>query len=91
MDRRKIIKGNWLVVDEKIVGDSICEIIENMIANNLDEVGNREGGWITLFKEKTTGKFWERTFPESNMHGGGPPQLELLSKNDIKERYGKLF
>ena len=87
----KIIKGNWVKIDGKIMGDSNCEIIDNMIENDLEKVGDREEGWITLFKEKLTNKFWERIYPDSHMHGGGPPQLELLSKNEVMDKYGRQF
>ena len=86
---KKIIKGSWVKIDGKVVGDSNCEIINNMIENDLEKIADREEGWITLCKEKSTNNFWECTYPDSQMQGGGPPRLELLSKNEVIDKYGK--
>lgn len=53
--------------------------IDAMLRDELVKVGDEEGGWTTLYRHKTTGTFWELTYPKSQMHGGGPRQLVELS------------
>lgn len=45
------------------------------------------GAWETLFKDPADGRLWERTYPESEMHGGGPPSLLLISVEDAVKKY----
>ncbi|MCP5251672.1 MAG: hypothetical protein H6939_08145 [Burkholderiales bacterium] len=31
--------------------------------------------------------YWELTYPKSHMHGGGPPTLQRISKDEVYYRY----
>ncbi|QOY91146.1 Imm27 family immunity protein [Paludibaculum fermentans] len=46
--------------------------------------------WRQLFR--TAGSFncrpsWELTYPESHLHGGGPPKLTRLSLEEVRQPY----
>jgi hypothetical protein len=34
------------------------------------------------------GRYWERTYPQSEKHGGGPPQLKCLTFQEASKKYG---
>ena len=76
MERKEII-GKWILKNNQVVGDSNCELIDSMIKNELEKVGTSEDGWNILYKSRD-GKTWELSYPESDLHGGGPPKLCLI-------------
>lgn len=73
----KEIIGKWVFKDGKVVADSNCELIKSIIKNDLSETGISEEGWIKLYQH-TNGSIWELTYPESHLHGGGPPKLKRI-------------
>lgn len=84
------ILGSWIVRDGKVVGDEVTRRIEQLVSKYLQEVALSKNGWDTLYRDPTDGRFWELTYPESHMHGGGPPRLTYLSHEQVRERYGNI-
>lgn len=84
------IKGDWVFVDGKIVGDSNCKRIEWLIHHSLQKVGVSiaAGGWETLYRDPEDGRYWEHTYPQSEMQGGGPPSLRVIASDRINDKYG---
>jgi len=79
---RAILTGAWIVRDRAVVGDDVCAEIKRLLAEDLVELGRDESGWYTLFRDRRDGQFWERSYPQSELHGGGPPQLAPISTSD---------
>jgi hypothetical protein len=50
-------------------------------------IGQRDEGWTTLFRDPESGTLWERTYPQNQMHGGGPPALEELDETSARSQY----
>lgn len=73
------IIGKWIFTDGKIVSDSNCDLIESMIKNDLKEIEIRDDGWVKRYQH-TNGSIWELTYPESLLHGGGPPKLTRIKE-----------
>ena len=46
------------------------------------------GNWTALLRCPTTGQYWRRSFPSSEMHGGGPPLLERVQRSDVAAEFG---
>jgi hypothetical protein len=90
MTEERVLIGKWIEQGDRVVGDEICKRIEKLIADCLRRVGNREGGWTVLYLDDETGIYWELTFPESGMHGGGPPALTRLEFEEVKTLYPDL-
>jgi hypothetical protein len=44
-------------------------------ADHLRQLKVDPVNWETLYECPITGKHWLETFPQSNLHGGGPPRL----------------
>jgi immunity protein 27 of polymorphic toxin system len=86
------INGEWIFRDGKMVGDSNCKRIEWLIQHHLrkiaDSIATR--GWETLYRDPDDGRYWEKTYPHSEMHGGGPPRLQTIASEQVKGKYGAL-
>lgn len=82
---------HWTFKDGKMVGDAACDRIDALVDYYLEKVGSDESGWDTLFRDPADGRLWERIYPMSHMHGGGPPALVHITDSDAKKKYANLF
>ena len=82
-----IITGKWLFQNNQIVGDENCIRIEYLIENYLIFIRNDYSGWETLYKDPIDGRYWELTYPHSELQGGGPQQLKWLDSEITIEKY----
>lgn len=80
--------GKLNFVDGQIIGDEACERIEYLASNVLKEVGRDATGWDILYRDPQDNRYWELIYPQSHMHGGGPPQLRCLPLVEAKVKYG---
>jgi Immunity protein 27 len=55
--------------------------------SRLVKVKTDASGWDTLYRDPTDGRFWELIYPQSHLHGGGPPELRNLTPDDAKQKY----
>ena len=81
--------GHWIEADGRMVGDETCERIEWLTSNYLRKQAG--GGWETLFRDPSDGRYWERTYPKGEMHGGGPPTLSVLNDEEARKKFPMLF
>jgi len=81
--------GKWIVVDGKARADATCERIEWLTTHHLRKVASSKqwGDWETLFQDPDDGRFWERTFPQGESQGGGPPRLTVLNAEQARAKY----
>jgi hypothetical protein len=86
-----VLTGSWLVQNGQAQRDAICERIEWLISHQLLKISDSPqwGAWESLYKDPEDNRYWERTYPQSEMHGGGPPQLHCLEANEAEKKYGK--
>jgi hypothetical protein len=82
--------GQWIVQNGKIRGDAICKRIQWLTSHHLKKItiSKLSGAWETLFQDPDDKRYWEQTYSQSEMHGGGPPSLKSLSKKEVEEKYG---
>ncbi len=82
--------GKWVVENGQVRADAICKRIDWLTSHQLRRIAisKRWGAWETLFRDPDDGRYWERTYPQSEMHGGGPPALECLSREQGQAKYG---
>lgn len=80
--------GEWKFVDGKMIGNETCERIEYLVSSVLREIGRDASGWDVLYCDPRDHRYWELIYPQSHMHGGGPPQLRCLTLNEAKIKYG---
>jgi hypothetical protein len=81
------IEGHWVVVRRKVVADDATLRIERLVADHLAPIAASADGWSKLFRDPDDGRLWEHTYPQSEMHGGGPPRLEVISLEKARLRY----
>ncbi len=56
---------------------------QNLVQLKVDSVN-----WKVLWKNPKTGEFWKEFFPQSEMHGGGPPEFVKISEQEAKTECG---
>jgi Immunity protein 27 len=86
-----MLTGRWLVEGGRARADAACERIEWLIAHHLQKIvdSRQSGAWETLYSDPEDGRYWERTYPQGGMPGGGPPpQLKRLTIQEASEKYG---
>lgn len=82
--------GKWNVIDGKAVEDETCQRIKSLLTRQLQALGRDPSGWDVLYRDPDDGRFWELTYPQSEMHGGGPPRLTRLTTEQANEKYGAI-
>lgn len=83
------LAGKWITVNGQVRADETCERIQWLTTCHLRKVAasKRWGDWETLFEDPDDGRFWERTYPQGEMQGGGPPRLSTLSREQAQAKY----
>lgn len=57
------------------------------LTSQYEKLATTGGGWEMLYRAPD-GKLWEKTYPQSHLHGGGPPALRVITKAEAHEKYG---
>jgi hypothetical protein len=86
--RETVLTGQWLTSQGAPVADETCRRIHALTQNHLVGLGRDASGWDTLYRDPTDGRLWELTYAQSEVHGGGPPQLRCLSPTEARTKYG---
>jgi hypothetical protein len=86
----KDLVGNWVSGDMGLQADETSKRIEWLMSSVLEKIADSPqwGAWETLFRDPDDGRFWERTYPKGEMHGGGPPRLTNISREQARAKYG---
>lgn len=81
--------GSWTYENNVILGDNVCKRIEWLIENDLKKIASSPiwGDWETLYFSPSDGRYWERTYPQGHLQGGGPPQLQVILLDDARKKY----
>ena len=67
--------------------DPVDERIVWLVTRRLALVATADGGWVQLYRDPRDDRYWELTFPQGSLHGGGPRRLALVSAEERRERY----
>jgi hypothetical protein len=88
---KKVIEGKWIFEGQRVIADEACDEITSLLSKLLP-CGSTEDGWTRFYRDAETGVFWELTYPQSGLHGGGPPRLESHSLDELRRKHpdGKL-
>ena len=76
------IVGQWLSFNGVITPNEECKRIEWLISSQLILVGEDATGWERLYKNPENGQYWLLSYPQSNLHGGGPPRLKVIEASE---------
>ena len=81
------LRGGWDIINSLVECDETSKRIEELISNHLIKIATNETGWDILFQDPADSRYWELTYPHSEWHGGGPPLLKNLSKDEVILKY----
>jgi hypothetical protein len=81
------LEGRWINTGAKVVADDTARRIEELISSQLTKLAASEEGWEVLYLDKRDGRFWELSYPHSGWHGGGPPSLTNVTKDQAERKY----
>jgi hypothetical protein len=81
--------GGWTIDGTRASSDSVERRIKDLVQHHLQKVvvSPDTGGWETLYRDPSDGRFWELTYPQSDMHGGGPMRLTNISAANAAAKY----
>ncbi|MEP6621550.1 MAG: Imm27 family immunity protein [bacterium] len=82
------LTGHWKDGKAGAAADDVDERILWLVTKRLLPKGLTADGWDSLFLDPRDSRFWELTFPQSSLFGGGPRQLSVLSPEAAAEKYG---
>jgi hypothetical protein len=85
-----ILTGKWITQDGKMIEDTTCKRIHDLTTSYLHKITHDASGWETLYRDPADGRFWEKTYPQSHMHGGGPLQLQCLTIEEARKKYPQI-
>ena len=90
-DSETSLVGSWIEEKGSVIQDSVCERIQWLTDCYFKQISVDGDNWSALYKNPDDNSYWELTYPQSHMHGGGPPILECISKVNAYERYKMLM
>lgn len=82
-----VLEGTWRWDGVTVVPSPECARIEALVTSALRLVAKSPDGWDCLFRDPGDERYWELTYPESHLHGGGPPRLAVLTPAVAAEKY----
>ncbi len=83
-----VLTGQWIESCNQVIGHDVCQRINWLIDSQLESIAIDSSGWDRLYRDPSDGRLWERTYPHSEMHGGGPPQLKIIAPETAAQKYG---
>jgi hypothetical protein len=81
------IIGDWQMADAQVTKDEQAKRIETLVRQHLKSLAKSSTGWEKLFQDPLDGRLWELTYPNSSMHGGGPPRLAVVTEEEARRKY----
>lgn len=90
LPNERVLTGQWIEVDGVLRGDAISERIDKLVGGYLIKlaVSPQWGAWETLYRDPGDGRYWECVYPQGHLHGGGPPQLQVIEESEARHKYG---
>lgn len=83
------IRGSWAQSGKDVLADDACRRIDELVQTYLEKIGHDASGWDALYRDPADGRYWELVYPESDLHGGGPPTLLNTSPDHARSKYGR--
>jgi len=82
------IVGEWTeAADGSVVQNSACDRIQWLTESYFEQIAVDGDNWCALYRDPEEGAYWELTYPQSHMHGGGPPALNRITEHLAQKKY----
>ncbi len=82
LDEKEIVGGSTVNG-----ADEQSKRITWLVNNYLIKIASDGIDWTVLYQDPEDKRYWELTFPNSELQGGGPPSLILLTETNAKNKY----
>jgi hypothetical protein len=86
-ENETLIECKWEVVDDQILSNDACKRIEWLISDILKLVRVDKSRWEKLYQDPKDKRYWLLFYPQSEMHGGGPPSLMEITYKEAELRF----
>jgi hypothetical protein len=86
-DTENKLIGQWHFENGVMRKDDVTQRIEWLINNRLKKTATDTSGWDVLYTDPVDKRLWELTYPQSEMSGGGPPSLTIISMDEAVKKY----
>ena len=83
------IIGRHILRDGRVVADDQCQRVQDLVGGYLEFLGKDASGWDALYRDPADGRFWERVYLESAIHGGGPASLRVVEARRLRDVYAR--
>ena len=83
----KEIIGSWVMVNCQMTEDDASRRIRSLIQTELKYVASTKDGWEKLYRDARDGRYWEITYPNGELQGGGPQASFLINSEKAEEKY----
>jgi hypothetical protein len=83
-----LLLGEWLDGVTGVIGDAVENRIKWLTQHRLIARSTASDGWDWLFLDPQDGRLWELTFPTVSLHGSGPRQLAVITREAAAAKYG---
>ena len=85
-EERRLV-GGWSEHAGVRTLDQVDRRIFWLVTRRLIARGQAHHGWEQLYQDPRDGRYWELTFPEGSLHGGGPRRLACIDEEHAREKY----
>jgi Immunity protein 27 len=79
------IRGAWIWADGKIVEDDASRRIRQLVESHLIHIATSKDGWVRFYRDTQDGRIWELSYPQGEVHGGGPMLMRVVERNCVSE------
>ena len=80
--------GQWVSSSGETRADDVSSRIDRLTSEVLEPLAESTDGWDRLYRDPADARLWECTYPQSHLHGGGPPRLTVIGESEAKAKYG---
>ena len=88
-NNEKLLEGKIIFQNGDFEFDETGKRIEFLINHNLIKIKSDFSGWFILYQDKEDLRYWELSYPNSHLEGGGNSVLKNVNINskEIIDRY----
>ncbi len=79
-----VLTGQWRSQGGRVVADDVCMRILTLTKTYLIEIVRDASGWGALYRDPYDGRYWELTYQQGELQGGGPPQLMCVAADSVR-------